>query len=154
MAGALLIPADEGVPIVPQQPPPDQAVAWNYEVFDGLTPLDHPAADDNGRLSMIPVGGPRPGQSDSQRTKDTYTPGPLSGVRGVVGGMPLPVAYPLVGRQPGSYTPSKALTIQWRLGVGQRGPSELGVAQTVQLAQANANTPQAGNLDAILAGWG
>ena len=152
MAGTLLIPMDDGIPIVPSAPPPDMAVAANYEVFDGLEPLDHPAARDSDKLNFIPVGGPRPGASNSQRTGDVYTPGPLAGVRGVIGGMPLPVAYPLTGRQMGGYTKVGSRTIQFRIGSGGRGPSALGAAQTVQLSEITNNPPQAGELSSIIAG--
>lgn len=149
MAGTLLIPAEHGIPTVPSAPPPDMAVAENFEVFDGLEPLDAPAGR---QRTDYYAGGPRPGQTGGGNHE--YTPGPLIGVRGVVGGMPLPVEYPLTGRPPGDYTRVGARTIQWRLGVGQRGPSELGAAQTTQLGIIEANPPQPGSLDAIIGGWG
>jgi hypothetical protein len=135
---------------------PDLAVAPGFERFDGLSqpPLDHPAALDP--LSGGSGGGgaeygatPRPGQMN-QPVGQVYTPGPISGVVGTVGGQPLPVS-PRIYKSPGDYTHSRTHSIQWRLGQGQ---AFQGVAQTVALSEITSNPPQPGDLTAILAGFG
>jgi hypothetical protein len=152
--------------IVPQQShSPDLAVAPNFERFDGLGQprLDHPATFDDGDFSggggaMYGWDGlgrsPRPGQSD-QPIGQVYTDGALVGVTGTIGGQPLPVRdwkFQFDGRD--GYTGAIAPTIQFRQGVGQRGPSELGAAQTTALAMLTNNPPEPGSLDAIIAGVG
>lgn len=131
--------------MVPQGAPSDQAVAWNYEEFDGLTPLDGPAG--NQRSEFWDGHGPRPGM---QPTPDVYTPGAIPGVVGTLGGQPLPVADAL-HRQQGAATYTVAPSIQFRLGVGQKYQ---GVAQTVALADITNNPPVPDGMSAILAGWG
>lgn len=153
---AYLLSGDVHQLIVPTTPQADMAVAANFERFDGLNPLDHPAGeggqDSGGAAYGWDVAGhsPRPGQSD-QPLDQVYTPGPLAGVVGVLGGQPLPVGD-CIHRGPGVPTLVRAPSVQWRLGVAQRGPSELGVAQTVQLSEITNNPPQPGDLTAILAG--
>lgn len=142
-AGALLIPL-EGSPVVPGTAPAPMAVAPNYEVFDGLGPLDHAVSSPPVEGSPSRPGG-GPGSPD-------YTPGPVSGVRGVVGGMPLPVADPLT-RPPGEYTPAGVFTVQYRLGVGQQGPSALGVQNTLQ-GLAASQPPIPTPFELILSGQG
>ncbi len=145
--------------IVPGAPQADLAVASNFERFDGIEqpPLENPAADFPDSGGSMGLGAdygqsPRPGQHN-QPTGQTYTEGPLSGVVGVLGGQPLPVAD-AIHRPTGVTTLVNAPTIQFRQGVGQRGPSELGVAQTVTLSQLTNNPPEPGDLTSILAGWG
>ena len=145
--------------IVPQTPQADQAVAVNFERFDGLDghpQLDAPAAQSpedytGGWYTDDGYGpSPRPGQM-AQPMGQVYTPGPLAGVVGVLGGQPLPVgawqsnddAYDR------AYTRSKTPSIQWRLGNGQNNQ---GVAQTVALSEITSNPPQPGDLTSILAG--
>jgi len=139
-----------GPSVLPATPPPDLAVAPNFERFDGLEqpPLEGPAG--NQRIVFYP-GGPRPGASAP--TPDEYTPGPISGVVGVIGGQPLPTSD-RIHRPAGAFTSATAPSIQFRKGVGQHGPSELGVAQTLALSQITNNPPQPGDLTSILAGWG
>jgi hypothetical protein len=142
--------------MVPTTPQPDQAVAPNFERFDGLEgspPLDHPAAvdDGSGRPGANYGTTPRPGQRD-QPVGQVYTPGPLAGVVGVVGGQPLPVRSWSSSEDSAltrGYTPSKAPSVQWRLGVGQ---DNQGVAQTVILSEITSNPPVPGDLTSILAG--
>lgn len=141
---------------VPQSAPADLAVAANFERFDGLSqpPLDNPAAQDSeygGRGNIEAYGpSPCPGQKN-QPLGQEYTPGPISGVVGVVGGQPLPVAPWLYKSTQGKYTPSKTPSIQHRLGQGQ---AYQGVAQTVALSEITDNPPQPGDLTLILAGLG
>jgi len=142
--------------IVGQTPQPDMAVAYNFERFDGIDqpPLDHPAAEDpesgGSRGFGVDYGAsPRPGQHN-QPQGQVYTPGPLSGVVGVVGGQPLPVS-PRITRPAGTVTLVNAPSIQWRLGVGQ---GYQGVAQTVALSEITDNPPVPGDLTSILAGQG
>jgi hypothetical protein len=137
-----------GPRVVPQSPPTDQAVAYNFERFDGFEPLDHPA----GERLVLPADGPRPGQQATPLAEQTYTPSTLARPVGVVGGQPLPVA-PCIFRPPGDYTAAKAPTVQWRLGVGQAGPSSLGVANTLQLNEITQNPPQPGDLASIVGGF-
>lgn len=143
MSGEILLPTEGGSWQVPTVASPDVAVAANFERFDGLTPLDHPA------------GGPHvfgsPSRPGFNPTPDEYTPGPVAGVVGVVGGMPLPTSDRIF-RPPGGTTLTEGFSIQYRLGVGQHGPSELAVAQTVQLARVTNNPPVPNDLDQILAG--
>ena len=142
--------------VVPSSGAPDLAVGANFERFDGLSqpPLDHPAAQDpmyGGRGDVEAYGAsPRPGQKN-QPVGQEYTPGPISGVVGVVGGQPLPVAPWLYKQKVGAYTPSKTHSIQHRLGQGQ---AYQGVAQTVALSEITDNPPQPGDLTMILAGLG
>ena len=150
--------------IVPGTPPADMAVAPNFERFDGLEPLDHPAAEDPDSSGAGGAGSaygwdvaghsPRPGQAD-QPMNQVYTPGPLAGVVGVLGGQPLPNAHwraDTAIQRASAPTLVRAPSVQWRLGVGQRGPSELGVAQTVTQSEITNNPPQPGDLTSILAG--
>jgi hypothetical protein len=125
--------------------------------------LDHPASFDplaggtGGGGTWygwnVPGHSPRPGQSNTPAAEQVYTEGPLQGTVGVVGGQPLPVS-PRIYKSGGAYTKSRTPSIQRRLGVGQHGPSELGVAQTVQLSEITNAPPQPGDLTSILAGLG
>jgi hypothetical protein len=154
MAGALLYGAGDFV--VPTEPQPDLAVAADFERFDGLqVPTDNPAAvtDGSGRSAANYGPSPRPGQHD-QPHGQTYTPGPLRGTVGTLGGQPLPVrAWEPAEDSPATraYTPSRTPSIQFRLGNGQNSQ---GVAQTVALSEITANPPQPGDLTSILAGLG
>lgn len=144
--------------IVPGSPQADLAVAPNFERFDGIDQpvLDNPAADvadgaSGGSLGADYNPTPRPGQTN-QPIGQVYTEGPLSGVVGVLGGQPLPVAD-RIQRPAGVTTLVNAPTVQFRMGIAQRGPSELGVAQTVALGQITSNPPEPGDLQSILSGW-
>jgi hypothetical protein len=132
--------------MVPQGAPSDQAVASNYERFDGLTDLSHPAGNQDN-VFWPGDKTPRPGM---QPTPDVYTPGPLAGVVGTLGGQPLPVSDRLK-KLPGSATYTVAPSVQFRLGVGQKYQ---GVAQTVALADITNNPPVPDGMSSILAGWG
>jgi hypothetical protein len=166
MAGMLLLGGSGVTPSVPTQPQPDEAVASYFERFDGLgqPPLLAPAtssAEDTtgeGQVYGFDQLGryPRPGAVD-QPVGQVYTPGPLIGATGVVGGEPLPVGdwkFPLNR----GYTRAKAPGIQWRLGQGGgmfgHGPSSLGAANTVALANITNNPPQPTELDLIISGQG
>lgn len=163
MSGAVLLgPGLAGMIVNPNVPQTDNAVAANYERFDGLAPTDNPAAEDpdsggtggGGAEYGWDIAGhsPRPGQSD-QPIGQVYTPGPLSTTVGTLGGQPLPVSSRIF-KDEGAYTKSRTPSIQQRIGVGQHGPSELGVAQTVALSEITSNPPQPGDLASILAGLG
>lgn len=157
MAGALLLNGGNpgAVVAVPAtSPQPDLAIAANFERFDGLgqPPLDAPAGVvDGNRLGESYGESPRPGQHN-QEEGQTYTPGPLQGVTGTIGGQPLPVRDWKYAT--GAYTGAVAPGIQFRQGVGQRGPSELGAAQTTALGGITNNPPEPGDLSAIIAGVG
>jgi hypothetical protein len=154
-AGMLFVGAETGF-TVSQVPQADQAVAPNFERFDGLElPLDHPAAveDGSGRSASGYGATPRPGQHD-QPLGQVYTAGPLRGLVGVLGGQPLPVrAWESADDSAATrgYTPSRTPSVQFRMGVGQ---DNQGVAQTVALSEITANPPIPGDLTSILAGLG
>lgn len=157
MAGALLLNAGNPAAVIAvpaESPLPDLAIAQNFERFDGLgqPALDAPAGTEDGnRLGEAYGESPRPGQHN-QETGQEYTPGPLQGVVGTIGGQPLPVSDWKYHH--GNYTGATAPGIQFRLGVGQRGPSELGAAQTVALGGITNNPPEPGDLSAIISGQG
>ena len=161
MAGALLL--NGGIPGTVEPVPteshqPDLAIGWNFERFDGLgqPPLDHPAGCEDGTSLGFSYGGavdtPRPGQLN-QPDGQVYPAGPLQGVVGVIGGQPLPV-FPFQENPRHGSTRVTTPTIQFRIGVGQRGPSELAAAQTTALGGITNNPPQPGDLSAIIAGIG
>jgi hypothetical protein len=142
--------------VVPDQGvSPDLAIAPNFERFDGLgqPPLENPASQsDETKLGEVYGSpGPRPGQHNQQEGQ-VYTPGALVGVVGTIGGQPLPVEDWKYAS--GAYTGAVAPGIQFRQGVGQRGPSELGAAQTTALAGITNNPPEPGDLSMIIAGIG
>lgn len=146
MSGVLLWAGSETDFVVPGTAPLDNAVAPNFERFDGLTPLDHPSPGVN------PYGegdNPRPGQRD-QPTGQVYTEGGIPGVVGVLGGQPYPARCG-VFKASGDYTGAKAPSVQHRLGVGQ---DNQGAAQTVQLSNVTNNPPQPSDLSLIIAGIG
>jgi hypothetical protein len=157
VAGMLLL--NRGDPGArPELPPegnqPDLNVAWNFERFDGIDqpPLEAPA----GVVAGNPLGAsygdtPRPGALN-QPHGQVYTPGAVTGVVGTLGGQPLPVADWRYHH--GEATLTRAPGVQFRQGVGQRGPSELGAAQTTMLAGITNNPPQPGDLSSIIAGLG
>jgi hypothetical protein len=157
MAGALLLNAGNPgavVPVPAASPLPDLAIAPNFERFDGLgqPELDHPAGvEDGNRFGESFGASPRPGQHN-QEEGQVYTPGALVGVTGTIGGQPLPVAS--WKYHTGAATPASAPSVQFRLGVGQRGPSELGAAQTVALGGITNNPPEPGDLSSIISGQG
>lgn len=138
--------------IVPGTPQADQAVAANFERFDGLSqpPLENPAYGVNAYGDAGTGCNPRTGQL-GQPAGQVYTPGPISGVVGVVGGQPLPVAA-CINRAPGlgDYTKVISPGVQHRFGVGQ---AYQGAAQTVALSEITGNPPQPGDLTSIIAGY-
>lgn len=146
MAGAILLPV--GPYLVPGGGGADMAVAPDFERFDGLTQLDNPAG--NGRPMYGAVAdNPRPGQSVT--TPDVYTPGPISGVVGTLGGQPLP-AKAGVWKEYGDYQHSRGVpSMQFRLGVGQNFG---GAQQTVALSEITSNPPVPGDITGIIAGLG
>lgn len=147
MAGAVLF--NIGPWIVPAAGGTDLAVAPDFERFDGLTQLDNPAGQGRPMYGATGAGNPRPGQSVD--TAKVYTPGPISGVVGTLGGQPLPTSD-RIHRAPGSYQASRGVgTMQFRLGVGQNNP---GVQQTVALSQITNNPPIPGDISGIIAGLG
>lgn len=158
MASVLLVPPGQIVsPLVPQT---QNAVAANFERFDGLTlPTTNPAGAQDGDAIGLgwaygfdqPGRYPRPGAVDTPPQDQTYTPGPLRGVVGTVGGQP--VELTTRNRQKenyrASYTKSRTPSIQFRKGVGQ---ANQGAAQTVTLSEITSNPPQPGDLTSIIAG--
>ena len=133
---------------VPRVPREEYFHAANFQEFDGLeTPL---TSNSGGTDTGINYGEtPRPGQLNTAPADQTYTPGPLRGVVGTLGGQPLPVANPIyrLGR---GYTPANdTQRIQTRMGAGTNSQ---GVAQTVQLSEITNNPPVPGDISAILAG--
>jgi hypothetical protein len=151
--------------VVPETPPVDLAVAPYYEKFDGLTALDNPATGDpisggTGTGSMYGFDRlteyPRPGALDTPVWEQTYTRGPIAGLTNSLGGQPLS-AVPVsdrIHRPPGTTQRVTEFNTQQRLGVGQAGPSSLGVANTVQMGELVNNPPEPTPLDQILSGWG
>lgn len=130
--------------IVPARPPADLAVAANYERFDGLEPLDHPAG-------MVPFGsyGPAPRTPGiTPPAEQTYTPGPQSALVNTLGGQPLPVA-PWDDNHARGYTPAPAKVIG-----GPKMGRQLnnGIAETVFFADLQSNPPVPGDLASIIAG--
>lgn len=136
--------------VVPQVAPTDLAVGPKFERFDGLTPLDHPAGRPEFWGPENP-DNPRPGMQPWQ--PDTYTPGPLAGVVGVIDGQPLAAARTSdrIHRPEGMTQRVQEYSTQNRRGVGQ---AYQGVAQTVQLQALVDNPPEPSGMTAILGGWG
>lgn len=139
--------------IVPQVPPEDMAVAANFERFDGL---DEPPL--LNRPGEVPLGAdygttPRPGQRNTPLSEQVYTPGPLSGLVGVLGGQPWPVGNerPPNASAKGHYTPAPGRIVGGpKLVVGsQHNPA---LAQTVFFSELTSSPPQPGDLTSILAG--
>ena len=142
--------------VVPQVAPSDLAVAANFERFDGLTlPTTNPVTGD-GDSAVYAFGpdhygaSPTPGRADTPVREQTYTPGPLRGTVGVVGGQPLPTSD-RIHRGPGTVQLVSEYNTQHRLGVGQ---AYQGIAQTVQLQAITDNPPEPAGMTAILGGWG
>jgi len=134
--------------VVPGVAPTDLAVAQNFERFDGLTPLDNPAG--NQQLVYFDGHQPRPGASDPTAHPNTYTPGPIAGLVNVIGGQPLPVSD-RIHRPAGVTQDVQEYNTQNRRGVGQ---AYQGVAQTIQLQRLVDNPPEPAGMTAILEGWG
>ncbi len=169
MPGAvLLVPGMAGFIEGPQL---ELGVGPNYEQFDGLTDWDPNTPENSepiGPEASVYYGDPvaqREGPSNrgtpTPLQDQVYTPGPVSGIVSTLGGQPWPARAGVYranvtgdgGRQ-GAYTPAVAQGVQFRLGVGQRGPSELGVAQTVALGEITNYPPEPGDLTSILSGQG
>ena len=153
MAGAVLLSASDYV--IPATPPVDQAVAANYERFAN-TQAALPATPGQPVVSGSPS---RPGQGVYEGPI-TFTPDYQGGLNNTLGaGQAAMPAYghasDAIFRPPGQVTYAHAKTYQLRpLGVGQHGPSSLGVEQTVALATVTRNPPQAGTIFSILSGNG
>jgi hypothetical protein len=139
------------------------AVGANYEQFDGLTvpPTVGSKASTYYGDPVQSREGPSNRGTPTPLDEQTYTPSPNNGLVNTLGGQPWPAsagvyraAAPCAGKGPGYYTPTVAQSQQFRLGVGQHGPSELGVAQTVKLSEITSNPPEPGDLTSILAGLG
>lgn len=135
--------------IVPETPPVALAVGENFERFTPTAPaLSQPA---QGQAGL--TGSPnRPGQGEYDGPL-VYAKG-SSGLTNTLGGEPLLSTSDRIHRPPGAYTLAKAPTIKLRKGVGQKGPSELGVAQTVAQATRTAHPPAGTPLLQMLAGQG
>lgn len=139
--------------VVPETPPLPQAVGENYEIFTPDSPeLVQPVG---GQLPL--TGSPnRPGQGIFEGPQ-VNTRGGMGGLHTVAGGQPLSAARTSdrIHRPPGAYTLVRAPTIRLRKGVGQKGPSELGVAQTITQATRTAHLPIGGTtLLQMIAGGG
>jgi len=168
MAGAVLL--TPGMAGFIEGPQLELGVGPGYEQFDGLTDNDPntinppPIGPESGVYYDNPVlsrQGPSNRGTPTPLTDQTYTPGPIAFPVGTLQGQPWPAragvyraASPTGSGGPGGYTPAVAQGVQFRLGVGQRGPSELGVAQTVALGEITNNPPEPGDLASILAGQG
>ncbi len=168
MAGAVLL--TPGMAGFIEGPQLELGVGPNYEQFDGLSD------NDPNTINPAPPIGPEAGvyydnpvqsrQGPSNRGTSTplaeqvYTPGPIVFPVGTLGAQPWPARAGQYrgnvtgGGGPGGYTPAVAQGVQFRLGVGQRGPSELGVAQTVALSEITNSPPEPGDLTSILSGQG
>lgn len=143
MSGAILTQWASGSSwAVPTSSIPEVAVAPNFERFDGLEPLDHPAGGSDP--------GTRPGGGETPLADQTYTPGPLAGVTASLGGQPLPVSD-RIHRPEGTTQQVNTPSVQHRLGVGQNNQ---GAAQTTALSSITNNPPQPGDLSSIIAGFG
>jgi hypothetical protein len=150
--------------LVPANPPLDDAVAPNFQRFDGV---DGPG--DNYDAHPTPLGwlnyegkgtGPKPGSGGSPEEDIVYTPGPHYGITNVLGGQP----YPAADWQPdGSvtpdlnrgFTPGKTYrSPQFWLGkLGYGGQNNNGVEQTLMFSELNNNPPVPGDLATIMSGW-
>jgi hypothetical protein len=153
--------------VVPSEPTAYQslAVAPNFEQFDGLdVPGTNPAGDavfDGADGDILGAGWnyalnelgqyPRPGGAGTPVWAQTYTPGPLRGLVGTLGGQPLWVAGTgdRIKRPPGGYTQAGVRFV----GGPKRGRQAYqGIAQTVQLSEITANPPVPGDLASIISG--
>jgi hypothetical protein len=139
--------------IVPGTPPADMAVATNFERFDGLDepPLEH-------ATGLVPEGAayghtPRPGQLNTPPPEQVYTPGPISGLVGVLGGQPWPVGNrrPPAANAEGQTTqaPQRIIGGPKLVLPSQHNP---GLAATVFMAEITSSPPQPGDMTSILAG--
>lgn len=148
---AILLPAARNF-TVPGAAPADHAVAANFAQSDGFGDLVLPGNALPGGVAY-PGSSPTPGFSDTAQADWTFTASHLGRGTNTVGGEPLPVADWRF-RDSADPTMSAGNTTQFRGGVGQHGPSALGVAQTVALAEIINAPPQPGDLTSILAGFG
>lgn len=140
MAVAALLLAQRQATI-PAEPPVAMAVAPNYEVFTPDAPaLAQPVT---GQLPI--TGSPQAPGAARFDGPATYTPAGSGGLTNVLGGEPPLATNYRLHRSPGAYTHANAPTIQLRLGVGQQGPSSLGVAQTIEQATLLKNPPTPAN---------
>jgi hypothetical protein len=153
--GVLLLPGMAGFIEGPQT---ELAVGPNYEQFDGLdaTPEVGPEASTYYGNPVQSREGPSNRGTPTPLDEQTYTPAPNNGLVNTLGGQPYPASAGVNrgGKGAGYYTPAIAQSQQFRLGIGQHGPSELGVAQTVKLSEITSNPPEPGDLTSILAGLG
>lgn len=116
---------------VPTQPGPENAVAPNYERYDGLESFPH--------VPSTPLGdypaGPAPGQRETRKGGV----GGIEGAVGTVGGMPLPVAEPMHRSQMG-YTTASTFSTQANFGPVGMAPG-FGGSSMGTYAQNNPGAP-------------
>lgn len=145
MALATRLQAQETIPGTTTPVP--TATGVNYEVFTPTGPAPEQPVIGQAALTGSPN---RPGASryDGPRTGAQGAPG----LTNTLGGQPLLSTSDRIHRPPGAYTPAKAPTYRLRKGVGQKGPSELGIGQTVAQATRNANPPAGQSLLSMIAG--
>jgi hypothetical protein len=130
--------------IIPASPPADRVVAENFSQFDGFNDPTHKASEGT-------PSGTKPADQPTLTADLKATYSPLTGIRNVLGGMPLPVANPFEGDYGTSTAYPDNFTQQYRLGTPQ---GYQGVAQSVALGDITQTPPQTESIDSILAGWG
>lgn len=141
-------------PVVPQEPPLQDAVAPNYEVFDGLELPDSPYEGGYAKTGLTTTGLGRSYGTDVARPGALNEFGPsqggITGKVGAVGAQPLPVAD-CIHKDPSQYQSVKAplLTTQFFFGPGAQAP---GIAQTLTLTDIQENPPVPGDMASILMG--
>ena len=144
MAAGVLLAAGQHRSL-PSTPPVDMAVAPNFERFTGT----HPNLDNAPQNAKVQGSPNKPG--GYYEGEQVYTRGRTGGLTNVLGGEPLPVSD-RIHRPAGVTQLVNAPTIQLRLGVGQHGPSSLGLAQTVALATITNNPPAGADILSIISG--
>lgn len=148
MAIAARLQAQAEAAIGTQTPVP-VAVGSNYEIFTPTAP--QPAQPVPGQAGL--TGSPnRPGQAQ-YLGPEVFANG-MGGLTNVEGGEPLISTSDRIHRPPGAYTLVRAPSYRLRKGVGQKGPSSLGIAQTIEQATRNTNPPGGQSLLSMIAGLG
>jgi hypothetical protein len=147
--------------LVPPDPQLDDAVAPNFQRFDGVDGPEDNYDAHGAKVGAFEYGyrGPKPGADGSPLADIVYTPGPHFGITNVVGGQPWPVAdwqpdgsvTPDVTR---GFTPGKTYrSPQFWLGkAGLGGQKNNGVEQTLALGEITSNPPVPGDLASIIGG--
>ena len=129
----------------PQTPPLQEAIADNYERFDGLDSTPYPLGD------VEPTGlnpDVRPGQRETHGSFMGPNARGIPGVVGSVGASPLPVADCLHKTEFATQAATQS-NPNFRFGPGGAAP---GLSQTIAMSEISKNPPQPGDLAAIFAG--